>query len=136
MKQSKSKLPWWSVALALIFVCLVTVMLYRTPKTFLKGVDPAEIARVEVFSGSTGQSAALTEAEDIASLVRSLQSQTMHRSGISLGRMGYSYRLTFFAASDQTVEEFYLNSDTIIRRDPFFYVCGGGLGYELVENLF
>lgn len=119
-----------------VLVVLLTALWYFSPRTFLKGVDPAEIERVEVFSGTTGQYVTLTEPEKIVSLVGSIQRQSLRRGGISLGRMGYSYRLTFCNASGKVVEEFYLNSDTLIRSDPFFYVSNGDLGYGQIQNLF
>lgn len=134
MKASRKR--WGLIGIVVALVVLLTALWYFSPRTFLKGVDPAQIARVEVFNGTTGQNATLTEAEDVASLVNAIQSQSLRRSGISLGRMGYSYRLTFYNTADKVVEEFYLNSDTLLRDDPFFYRSSGSLGYNLVESLF
>lgn len=119
-----------------VLVVLLAALWYFSPRTFLKGVDPTEIERVEVFSGTTGQCVTLTEPEKIVSLVDSIQRQSLRRGGISLGRMGYSYRLTFCSTSGKVVEEFYLNSDTLIRSDPFFYVSNGDLGYGQLQALF
>lgn len=127
---------WGFIGAVAALMVLLVALWYFSPRTFLKGVDPAQIERVEVFNGTTGQSATLTEAEDVASLVNAIQSQSLRRSGISLGRMGYSYRLTFYNTAGKVVEEFYLNSDTLLRDDPFFYRGSGDLGYEQIQALF
>lgn len=127
---------WRSLTVLIALLAAFALVWYLSPRTFLKGVDPAQIARIEVFSGSTGQRISLTESEDIAPLVHSIQSQSLRRSGISLGRMGYSYHLTFYDLNDRVVEEFYLNSAAVLRDDPFFYRGSDDLGYEQLEALF
>lgn len=127
---------WRPLMVVVVLLTAFALVWYLSPRTFLKSTDPAQIARIEVFSGITGNRVTLTAQEDIAPLVHSIQSQSLRRSGISLGRMGYSYRLTFYDLSDQVVEEFYLNSATVLRDDPFFYRGSDDLGYEQLETLF
>ena len=106
------------------------------PRTFLKGVDPAKIASIEVKNGSTGKTLVIDEKEDIAYIVGNIQSIRMKKDKRSLGYMGYGYRLRVIDVKGKTVSEFIINSDEMIRKDPFFYMCEGRLCYEYITQLF
>lgn len=117
-------------------VLLLCVGLYRMPKTFGKGVDPSRVQRIQVFDGQTGVGFTVDAPEDIRKIVENIQSIPMHRSGLSLGAMGYGLQITFVGENDRdTVPLFFLNSETTIRKDPFFYRCDGGLCFDELKAL-
>ncbi|MGI6182167.1 MAG: hypothetical protein ACOYIE_08840, partial [Agathobaculum sp.] len=57
-------------------------------------------------------------------------------AGISLGRLGYGFKITYLDKEEKpVVPMFMLNGDAAIRKDPFFYTCDGGLCFDVLKNL-
>lgn len=131
MKRKAQKL------LILIAVAAVAASaLYFTPKTFLRGVDPDEVSRIDVFDGNTGVAFSVRQPEEVRSIVENIQSIPMRRDGISLGYMGYSFRLRFLDEDGRKlVRGFILNGEGVIRQDPFFYRSDGGLCWESLRTI-
>lgn len=122
------------IPVIIIFVLLGTVGYYLTPKAFGKNVNPSEVDHINVFDGNTGTGFTITDSEDIKYIVTNIQGFSMKRDGISLGRMGYSFKISYIDSNDKDViPVFILNSDTTIRKDPFFYKCDGGLCYDYLK---
>ncbi|MBQ9802833.1 MAG: hypothetical protein IJW51_07185 [Clostridia bacterium] len=111
-----------SAALLLAGVIALTAW-YYTPKRFLRGVSPEEVAAVEVLCGSTGERFTVTDSAEIATLVTGIQAVSLRRDNISQGYKGFIYRLTFFSAEGAVIDTFIMNSSTTVRFDPFFYRC-------------
>ena len=127
-------------ALVLTAAVLLTAALlaafYLTQKTFGKHVDPSDVDHINVFDGNTGVGFTIDRPEEIQYIVENLQSHPVKRTGISLGRMGYSLKISFIDSSDQDViPVFILNSDDTIRKDPFFYGCDGGLCFDYIRKI-
>ncbi len=118
------------VALAVIFT-----VFYLSPSRFLKGVEPSEVAYISVFDGGTGEESEVTDPEAISAFVEGIKAQKFQKSGISAGKMGYMFRLTFFSADGKELDRLIVNSDNTLRRDPFFYTCDSEVGVEKLVNL-
>lgn len=120
-----------------IVVCLAAVFAvwYFIPTTFLNGTSSSDIGSISVTDGNTGESFEITDAEEIEAIVTNIQSIKMKKSGVSLGYSGYSFRMTFYNTAGTEKESFIINSETSIRKDPFFYSCDGGLCYDYLEEL-
>ena len=100
---------------ALLVLVIILWVIYFLPKTFLSGVDPAEIA------GSDGTTFVIDEREDIDTIVSRVQGTKMKRGKRSSGYDGFRFSLTFIGQNGETVETLILNSADTIRKDPFFY---------------
>ena len=126
-----------SILISVLLAVMVMVTIYYfTPKTFGKGVDPENVDHINVFDGNTGEGFTVDNAEDIKYIVENIQSQSMRRSGISLGHMGYKFSVVFIDENDKAVVPiFFINSDSVLRKDPFFYYCDGGLCVEYLVEL-
>jgi hypothetical protein len=122
-----------SVLLVLIIVALVY---YITPKTFGKGINPANVDHINVFDGNTGEGFTIENADDIRYIVENIQSKPMRRDGVSLGHMGWKFSIVFVDKNDKAIVPiFFINSDNTIRKDPFFYRCDGGLCIDYLDEL-
>ena len=122
-----------SVLLALMIIGMVY---YFTPKTFGKDVSPTSVDHINVFDGATGEGFTIDNTEDIKYIVENIQSKAMRRGGISLGHKGYKFSVVFVDGNDKAVAPiFFINSDSVIRKDPFFYHCDGGLCVEYLTEL-
>ena len=113
------------ILVILIAVLLVgTVGYYFMPKKFGKNVNPSEVDHINVFDGNTGTGFTITDSEDIEYIVANIQGISMKRDGISLGRTGYSFKISYINSNDKDIiPVFILNSDNTICKDPFFYRC-------------
>ncbi len=125
----------------LILVIIVAALLvgavgyYLMPKTFGKNVNPSEVDHINVFDGNTGTGFTITESEDIEYIVANIQSISMKRDGISLGRTGYGFKISYINSNDKDIiPVFILNSDNAIRKDPFFYRCDGVLCFDYLNE--
>lgn len=123
------------ILVILIAVLLVgTVGYYFMPKKFGKNVNPSEVDHINVFDGNTGTGFTITDSEDIEYIVANIQGISMKRDGISLGRTGYSFKISYINSNDKDIiPVFILNSDNTICKDPFFYRCDGGLCFDYLK---
>ena len=129
--KKKTGIPIVVIAVLII----LTVGYYFMPKTFGKNVNPSEVDHINVFDGNTGTGFTITNPEDIKYIVENIQSYSMKKDGISLDTMGYSFKISYIDGNDKDViPVFTLNSDNTIRKDPFFYVCDGGLCFDYIKE--
>ena len=117
--------------LIIIILCiLLAVMLtgyiwWYMPTAFLSDVLPAEVARIEVFNGTTGRKFTIDEREDITYIVGKIADVKMRKAEYSHVD-GFIYSISFYNATDERIDGFILNGDAI--RD-------GAIRYEMVyEN--
>ncbi len=99
---------------------------YVYPVEFLDNVSADEVACISIFDGQNGTESSVTDKSEIYSAVSRLRGVAFKRSGISLGKMGYRYKLTFYGNDGNQLDAFIVNSDGILRKDPFFYKAIGG----------
>lgn len=119
----------------IVILIVFAVVYYFMPKTFGKNVNPSEVDHINVFDGNTGTGFTITNPEDIKYIVENIQSHSMKKDGISLGRMGYGLKISYIDSNDKDViPVFTLNSDDTIRKDPFFYICDGGLCFDYIKE--
>ena len=124
------KWTWFPVVL------LIGIAYYYAPVTFLKGVEPEDIACITIFDGNTGEVSDITGAKDIAYITENIQSIPVRRTGISILEMGYRFRMTFTDEKGGVVEELTVNSEDTIRKDPFFLTTEeGGLCFDYIWDL-
>ena len=128
----KKKLLIMAIIIAILL--LGTAGYFFMPKIFGKNVNPAEVDHINVFDGNTGTSFTITDSEDIEYVVTNIQSISMKRDGISLGRTGHSFKISYININGkEVIPAFILNSNNTIRKDPFFYRCDGGLCFDYLK---
>lgn len=115
---------------------LMALIWYRTPVTFLRGVEPEEVARITIFDGNTGEELTVTRQAEIAHIVENVRSVKVHRGGIAFLNMGYRFRMTFWRVDGQDLAQFTVNSESLIRDTFFFYESEeGGLCFDYIHGL-
>ena len=100
---------------------LAAVVWFRLPVTFMKGVQPAEVAYVDIFDGNTGDESRVTSQEVISHVLGNLAENPARRSGISVLEMGYRFRLTFVGTDGSELGQVTINNNSTIRGSVFFY---------------
>lgn len=109
------KYTWFPILLMVAFAW------FFSPVTFLKGVDAAEVAYVEIFDGNTGDESRVTSQEVISHVLGNLAENPARRSGISVLEMGYRFRLTFVGTDGSELGQVTINNENTIRGSVFFY---------------
>lgn len=99
----------------------IGVLGWQKPIKLLKHVDERKISRIEVFNGHTGNRFVIEHKDDVDFILSNIQNAKLKRDSISLGYMGYEYRLEFYNLAGKKIEEVIINSEDTLRKDPFFY---------------
>ncbi len=99
-----------------------------------------DVALMRIQNGSTGEVLEITDEAVIQAVTTPWQDVSLSREKVSIGYMGYSFRITLYDAQGKPLKglnNFYVNADTVLRKDPFFYtVTSGSLGHATIEALF
>lgn len=119
------------ILIILLILAVITTIYYISPKTFLKGIGPAQVTSISVFDGQTGASFEITKSAQITHILNSLQGKNFKHDGLSIGNMGYGFRMTFEGID----EEIILNSNNTVRKAPFFYTCDEELCFDYLKEL-
>lgn len=132
----KIKSVVFSVLAILLLVALGVGVWYRSPVILLQDVEETEVASISVFNGSTGRSFVVEDPNEIVGLVGALRGIKLERNGISENYDGFAFSLSLFDAKGEKLDAFIINSDTALRKDPFFYqVAGeGDLCFDLLQE--
>ena len=108
-------------AIVLLAVAAAYVWWYM-PTYFLKNVASADVAKIEVFNGTTGERFSIEDRQDIDYIVSKIADVRMRKD--EYGHVdGFVYSISFYGADGECIESFILNGNTI--RD-------GAIRYEMV----
>lgn len=120
----------------IVFVLIAALTIWCfMPTTFLSKDNPSDIKSISVFDGNTGKSFDFRDTDEVRYVVENIQSTKMKKDTLSIGYMGYGFRISFFDENGKKIESFIINSSDTIRKDPFFYRCDGGLCYDYLKEL-
>ena len=124
-----------SFAVLIIVAAVIWGVWYSIPKSFLNGLDVSEVASISVFDGNTGKDFIIEDFREIKQIIESIQESEMKRDNISVGYMGYGFRMRFMDKNKKVIDSFIINSPDTIRDDPFFYQCDGSLCFDYLKEL-
>ncbi|MDE6674415.1 MAG: DUF3861 domain-containing protein [Acetatifactor sp.] len=124
-----------AIILGIIIILIVfAVVWWNSPTSFLKSVNVDAVAVIYVRDGHTGSRFEVENREDIIYIVENIQKISFRKNGVSLFRMGTWFTLSFCDENGRKISEFIVNSDSDIRRDPFFYNAAAG-NMDIVDYL-
>lgn len=124
------KWTWFPILVLSVFLW------YRSPVTFLKKVEPEDIACIVLFDGNTGDELEITAQKDITHIVENIQSVPVRREGIAFLNLGYRFIMTFEGADGTELTKFTINDENTIRGEFFYYVNeDGGLCFDYLWHL-
>lgn len=105
----------------------------------LDGFRSQEILEIVVFNGSSGNATHITDKEQIQHIIDDLNDVEIKRTRPSMGYSGYGYKLSVYLSDGNEAGDwnnFIINSEDTIRKDPFFYsVIKGYIDYNYIENI-
>ncbi len=100
-------------------------------------IKPSEVSKIEIFDGSIGEQITVTESEQIEHIISNLNKITFKKGKLSVGYMGYKFRMTIYDNSGKEYKELIINSSDLIRYRGFFYTDGtSSIDYDYIDNLF
>ena len=127
------------ILLSVVVVLLVGVAVWYNAPIDLMNLDPNEVKEIVVFNGNTGNSTHIQDKEQIQHIIDNLNDVKVKRSKLSIGYSGYSFKVTIYLSDGNESDDwnnFIINSDDGIRKDPFFYsVTKGKIDYDYIENI-
>lgn len=101
--------------------------------------EAVDIQEVSIFDGNTGETFHITSEDEISQIMDALRTVKLKKDKPSVGLMGYRFRLTIYLKSGKEAggwDDFIINSENTIRKDPFFYkAVDGTTGYEYICRL-
>lgn len=102
-------------------------------------LEPDEVLEIVVFNGNTGNTTHITDEEQISHMIENLNEIELKRDKLSVGYSGYSYKMTIYLQDGNEADgwnNFVINSESTIRKDPFFYtVSEGKIDYDYIESI-
>lgn len=127
------------ILLSVVIILLMGIVVWFNIPLDLMDLDPNEVMEIVVFNGNSGNATHITDKEQIQHIVENLNGVEVKRSKPSLGYMGYSFKVTIYLSDGNEAGDwnnFIINSDDTIRKDPFFYsVTKGNIDYSYIEGI-
>lgn len=128
-----------SILLLSVVVILLTGMIVWFIPLDLMDLDPNEVVEIVVFNGNSGNATHIADKEQIQHIVENLNDVEVKRSKPSVGYSGYGFKVTIYLSDGNEADDwnnFIINSEDTIRKDPFFYsVIKGNIDYRYIESI-
>lgn len=129
------KKKYFEIGISVVIIALVVALYIFFPKEFLSEIDSQQVEYIQIFDGNSGQSYEIRDVEQVKLIVKDFKSKKARKDGISVWKMGYKYKISFMDKQNVILEEFILNQDGRIRKDPFFYkATEGSFCYEYLNK--
>lgn len=132
----KKKVP---ILLAVVLLLMLGVAMWYHAPIDLIDLDTDEVVEIVVFNGNSGNTTHIKDKGQIQHIIDNLNDVEVKRSKPSVGYTGYSFKMTIYLSDGNEADgwnNFMINSDYNIRKDPFFYsVVKGKIDYNYIENI-
>ena len=112
------------ILLSIAVILLIGIAVWYNTPIDLMNLDNNEVMEIVIFNGNSGNAAHIKDKEQIQHIIDNLNDVEIKRSKPSVGYSGYSFKVTIYLSDGNEAEDwnnFIINSDDTIRKDPFFY---------------
>lgn len=125
----------WCIPITIAILLILGIAWYIAPVGVLN-IHTQDVSMIRIFDGTTGQGVNVVDEAALEHIINDLNALQMKRGGLSLGRMGYRFRVTVVTTNNRRIE-FIINSANDIRKDPFFYkIEDGEIDFDFIQALF
>ena len=128
-----------TIILSVAAILLVGITLWYNAPIDLMNLNHNDVMEIVVFNGNSGNTTHITDKEQIQHLIENLNDVEIKKAKPSVGYLGYSFKLTVYLSDGNEADDwnnFIINSDYTIRKDPFFYsVTKGKIDYNYIKNI-
>ena len=125
--------------LSVVLILLVGIAVWYHAPIDLMNLDANEVLEIVIFNGNSGNTTHIEDKEQIQHIIGNLNDVEVKRSKLSAGYTGYSFKLTIYLSDGNEADDwnnFIINSEDTIRKDPFFYsVTKGTIDYNYIESI-
>ncbi len=122
---------------AVIF--LIGIIAWYNVPLNLMDLNPNEVMEIVIFNGNSGKATHIIDEQQIQHIIENLNDVEVKKSKLSVGYMGYSFKVTICLSDGNEAKgwnNFIINSNDTIRKDPFFYsVVTGNIDYNYIESI-
>jgi hypothetical protein len=121
---------------ALIVIIIASIGIYnaRHPLTLRYDFVPEDVARIEIFDGSTGNRYTITDEEAVLYVARDIQSKTYTRGENVKGHSGFVYSTTFYDKSDTMLWCATINSADTLVDYHYVYKPDSPLDFTYIQK--
>ena len=132
----KKRIP---ILLSVVLIVLVGITVWFHTPIDLMNLDTNKVMEIVVFNGNSGNTTHIEDKEQIQHIIDNLNDIEVKRSKLSAGYTGYSFKVTIYLSDGNEADgwnNFIINSDDTLRKDPFFYsVTKGRIDYNYIEKI-
>lgn len=125
--------------MSVVVIFLVGVIVWYNDPIDLMNLEHNKVLEIAVFNGNTGNTTHITDKEQIQHVIENLNDVELKRGKPSVGYSGYSFKMTIYLLDGNEADDwnnFIINSDDTIRKDPFFYtVIEGKIDYDYIKSI-
>ena len=111
------------ILLSAMVICLIGIIVWYNVSLNLTDLVPDEVMEIVVFNGNSGETTHIT----------------VKKWKPSVGYTGYSFKITIYLSDGNEADgwnNFIINSEDTIRKDPFFYsVVTGKIDYNYIKSI-
>lgn len=127
------------ILFAAVAIFLVGFSVWYNIPIDLMSLDYNEVLEIVVFNGNTGNATHITDKEEIKHIIENLNDVELKRSKPAVGYSGYSFKMTIYLLDGNEADgwnNFIINSDDMIRKEPFFYTVNKGkIDYDYIKSI-
>ena len=123
------------VLLSIATVIILTLLSLFIPKSFGENIKIEDINYIYVFDGNNGKEFTINNRNDVEYIVNNIKNNKVKINSLSLGYMGYGFKIKYMDNNNKTLLLLILNSKDTIRKDPFFYKSNDELCFEYIKKL-
>ena len=127
------------VLLSVVLILILGVAVWYNIPIDLINLDPDEVMEIVVFNGNSGETTHITDEQQIQHIIQNLNDVTVIKWKQSVGYTGYSFKITIYLSDGNEADgwnNFIINSEDTIRKDPFFYsVVTGKIDYNYIKSI-
>ena len=128
-----------AILLSAIVLLLIGAAVWFHIPLDLMDLDPNKVMEIVIFNGNSGNTTHITDKEQLYHIVENLNRIEVKRAKPSVGTMGYSFKVTIYPDDGNEAGDwnnFIINSEDTIRKDPFFYsVTKGSIDYSYLKKI-
>lgn len=128
-----------AILLSVAVILLTGIAVWYNAPIDLMDAEPKEVMEIVVFNGNSGNATHITDKEQIRHMIDNLNDIEVKRSKPSAEYAGYGFKVTIYLSDDNEADDwnnFIINSEDTIRKDPFFYfVTKGTVDYDYIESI-
>ena len=127
------------ILLSVVAIFLVGFSVWYNAPIDLMSLDHNKVLEIVVFNGNTGNTTHIVDKEQIQHIIENLNDVELKRNKPSVGYSGYSFKTTIYLIDGNEADgwnNFIINSDDTIRKDPFFYTVNKGkIDYDYIKSI-